>query len=114
MEIITIHCTEIPDMPNLEALDSEKLLQEILQQLGENKYRHIDTRPGALAPIEGYKTPLGSSEVVVHIGLRQGFDQAGPNLNAGLRDFIIDNKLKIIQAVRHTDGKYTRIVANIA
>jgi hypothetical protein len=113
MEIITIQCTDTPDMPNLEAIDSERLLKDILQQLGDNKYRLIDKQPGTLGPIEGYKTPIAYSEVVVHIGLRQNYDQTGPNLNAGLRDYIIDNKLKITQAVRHTDEKHTRIVANV-
>lgn len=113
MEIITIQSTDVPYLPNLEAIDSEALLTKILQQLSDNKYRHIDTRPGQPGPIEGYKTPLRNSEIIVHIYLSKGSCPVKSDINVLLHEYIVSNKLSIVQAVRHTYGEYTRIVAVI-
>ena len=48
--------SEIPDIPNLEAIDSEKLLKDIISQLSSGKYQIIVQEPGPLVPIKGYKT----------------------------------------------------------
>ena len=57
--VITIRSSEIPDIPNLEAIDSEKLLKDIISQLSSGKYQIIGQEPGPLVPIEGYKDPYG-------------------------------------------------------
>jgi len=113
MEIITLQSGDVPGMPNLEALDSESLLDKIIDRLNSGAFKFIDSHPGTLSPIEGYKTPLTSSELVVHLCLKDAPTDSGDSPQQFLQEYIADNKLKVVQAVRHTHGIHTRIVANV-
>lgn len=112
--VITLYSNEVPNMPNLEAIDTEVLQSKIIVQLQQNKYAFVSEQPGITAPIEGYKTSLQQSEIVLHACLRENNSPAEPDtVNELLLEHIAHNKLKIVEAIRHVDGPFTRIVANL-
>lgn len=113
--ILTIKSREVPEISHLEAIDSQALLEAVKSQLLAGKYDFIAQQPGNLLPIEGYKTPLENSEIVLHICLRENNDNGfgTENMNEYLHRYIESKTLRITQAVRHAHGKHCRIVANI-
>lgn len=113
-KVITLYSNEVPDIPNLEAIDTELLQNKIIAQLQQDKYAFVSEHPGITAPIEGYKTPLQHSEIVLHACLLDSHSRAEPDtVNALLLEHIAHNKLKVTEAVRHVDGSFTRIIANL-
>lgn len=112
--IITIKSNEVPDLPHLKPINVEELLKEIVNQLLSDKYEFIDQKLGTIKPIEGHKTPLDTSETILHICIRESnHDFTNSDINKSMGELIVNNKLKIVQAVRHPYGKYMRIVANL-
>lgn len=113
--VVTVKSNEVPEIRSLEAIDGEELLKKVLRQLSHGEFGFIAQRPGAIEPIEGYKTPLQASEIVLHISINEdeNYDLTAENSNEFLLGYIQEHKLAVAQAVRHADGPYTRIVATI-
>ena len=113
-QVITIYSDEIPDLPNLESIDAEQLLREIIAQLERGKYKFVIRKPGAILPIQGYKTPLQQSEIILHACLRESSTSTkADGINEIVLEHIKNHKLRIVDAVRHVHGPFTRIVANL-
>ncbi|PZR22603.1 MAG: hypothetical protein DI539_05110 [Flavobacterium psychrophilum] len=111
--VITAFSEEIPDFPNLEAIDGELLLEHIISHLGQDKFALFKHHYGIASPIEGYKKPLDKSELILHINLHDKEIAMEGISNELLANYIRHNKIKVVEAVRHASGPFTRIVANL-
>lgn len=111
--VITAYSQEIPQIPNLEAIDAELLLENIIIQLRQDQYNLSVNQHSISSPIEGYKTPLDKSEIILYVNLHDNEITREGISNELLAEYIISNKIKVVEAVRHASGRFTRLVANL-